>query len=172
MLDLQTLLTYLSLISVPVGIFYYMMTLRNQSRTRKTQLFMEIYNKFNDSTEKTQEFMELARWEFDGYDDFMERYGPEKNIRTWSNLYHTMMFYEGIGILVKRGLVDIEMVEDFMSGVVMAFWGRYGPILKEYGVRDGHPTFAEWTEYLYDQIRPIYEAQHGVEAVRRYVGDG
>ena len=137
MLDLQTLLTYLSLVSIPVGIFYYMMTLRNQSKTRETQLFMEIYNKFNESVEKTQDWKELVTLEFDGYADFMERYGPGKNPRTWASLYYTMMFYEGMGILVKRGLIDIEMVEDFMSGVVMSFWGRYGPILKEHGQREG-----------------------------------
>jgi len=172
MLELQTLLTYLSLISIPVGIFYYVMTLRNQSRTRRTQLFMEIYNKFNDSVEKTQGFMELVGLEFDGYDDFMERYGPDRDPRIWASLYHNMMFFEGIGILVKRGLIDVEMVEDFMSGVIMNTWGKFGPIHKEIRVRLGHPTWAEEYEYLYNQIRLIYERQHGVEAVRRYVGDG
>jgi hypothetical protein len=34
MIDLQTVLTYLTLISVPVGVFYHIMTLRN---TRKNQ---------------------------------------------------------------------------------------------------------------------------------------
>jgi hypothetical protein len=167
--SIQTLLTYLTLISVPVGVLYHIMTLRNQSKTRKTQLFMEVYNKFNDTVEKTQENLEFNRLEFDGYDDFIEKYSWGINPRFWAKLYHTMMFYEGIGLLVKRGLIDIEMVEDFMSGVIMGFWGKYGPILKEFGARRNYPTFGEWTEYLYNQIRPIYERQHGIEGVRRYV---
>jgi len=36
--SLQTLLTYLTLISVPVGVFYHVMTLRNTQRNRKLQL--------------------------------------------------------------------------------------------------------------------------------------
>jgi hypothetical protein len=50
-LTLQTLLTYLTLISVPVGVFYHIMTLRNTRRnqeltleTRQAQMFMQIYN--------------------------------------------------------------------------------------------------------------------------------
>lgn len=48
--SLQTLLTYLTLISVPVGIFYYIMTLRNNSKnqrqtldTRQTNILMNLY---------------------------------------------------------------------------------------------------------------------------------
>ena len=132
---------------------------------------MDVYNKFNDTVEKTQETLALNRLEFDGYDYFIEKYSWESNPRVQARLYHSMMFYEGIGLLVKRGLIDIEMVEDFMSGVIMGFWGKYGPILKETAKRMDFPTYGEWTEYLYNQIRPIYERQHGIEAVKRYVPD-
>ena len=53
-LILQTLLTYLTLISVPVGVFYHIMTLRNtgknqemQLETRQAQLFMQIYQEMS-----------------------------------------------------------------------------------------------------------------------------
>ncbi len=52
MIDLQTILTYLTLISVPVGVIYHIMTLRNtrknqllQLETRQTQLYMQVLNK-------------------------------------------------------------------------------------------------------------------------------
>jgi len=147
------------------------MTLRNQSRTRKTQLFMDIYNKFNESVEVIQETLTIPTLEFDGYDDFIEKYGQENNPRAWAKLYYDMMFFEGLGILVKRGLIDIEMVEDFMSGVIVMYWGKLGPIHKEIRIHQHHPTWAEWTEYLYNQIKPIYERQHGVEAVKHYIND-
>jgi hypothetical protein len=50
MVDIQNVLTYLTLISVPVGVFYHIMTLNNtrknqqlQLETRQTQLFMNLY---------------------------------------------------------------------------------------------------------------------------------
>ena len=42
-ITLQTLLTYLTLISVPVGVFYYITTLRNQNRARQAQLLMQMH---------------------------------------------------------------------------------------------------------------------------------
>ena len=169
MVDYQTLSIVLTGLGIMGAIIYYTLTLRNTNKTRKTQLFMEVYNKFNDTVEHTQENLAFNRLEFDGFDDFMEKYGPDANPRVFAKLYHSMMFYEGIGLLVKRGLIDIEMVEDFMSGVIMGFWGKYGPILKESARRWNYPTYGEWAEYLYKQIRPIYERQHGIEGVRRYV---
>jgi hypothetical protein len=169
MVDYQTLSIVLTGLGIMGAIIYYALTLRNTNKTRKTQLFMDVYTKFLGTVETTQENLEFNRLEFDGYDDFIEKYGLDVNPRVFAKLYHSMMFYEGIGLLVKRGLIDIEMVEDFMSGVIMGFWGKYGPILKEFGVQYNYPTYGEWTEYLYKQIRPIYERQHGIEGVRRYV---
>jgi len=168
---LQTLLTYLTLISVPVGVVYHILTLRNQGKTRRTQLFMDVYTKFLGTVETTQENQRFNRLKFDGYNDFIEKYSWESHPWVRAKLYHTMMFYEGIGLLVKRGLIDVEMVDDFMSGVIMGFWGRYGPVLKGIARDMDYPTYGEWTEYLYNQIRPIYEKQHGIEGVRRYVPD-
>ena len=38
MIDLESLLTYFTLISVPIGVIYHILTLRNQSRTRQFQI--------------------------------------------------------------------------------------------------------------------------------------
>ena len=84
--SIQTLLTYLTLISVPVGVFYHIMTLRNtrknqelQLETRQTQLFMEIYKTY--ASKQFQKDLEQMRyvWEFEGLDDFFYKYGVENN---------------------------------------------------------------------------------------------
>ena len=49
MVDTQTVLTYLTLISVPVGVAYHILTLRNQSRTRQAQLFMQLFDRYREN---------------------------------------------------------------------------------------------------------------------------
>jgi hypothetical protein len=56
MINIQALLTYLTLISIPVGVTFHIMTLNNtrknqqqQLETRQAQLFMQMYNKLDDS---------------------------------------------------------------------------------------------------------------------------
>lgn len=36
-------------------------------------------------------------------------------------------YFEGIGVLVKRNLVDPSMVDDLMSGRFIDFWEAMGP---------------------------------------------
>jgi hypothetical protein len=51
MIDIQTVLTYLTLISIPVGVFYHITTLRNAEKARSTQLATYVSNKLQDLRE-------------------------------------------------------------------------------------------------------------------------
>ena len=75
MIDLQTILTYLTLISVPVGVAYHIMTLnitrKNQQmqlENRKVQLYMQLLDRFA-SEENRLRSAKVLEMEFDGYSD-------------------------------------------------------------------------------------------------------
>ena len=67
-------------------------------------------------------------------------------------------YLEGIGVLVRRGLIDPSFVDDLMSGAIVNYWERFGPYMLEYRRRDW-PQAGEQIEYLYNQIKPIVERQ-------------
>ena len=89
MVDIQTVLTYLTLISVPVGVFYHIMTLNNtrknqeltlkaqqqQLETRQAQIFMQLYNKWGDDLRES--FNQITSMEYKDFADFKEKYGDE-----------------------------------------------------------------------------------------------
>jgi hypothetical protein len=163
-ITLQTLLTYLTLISVPVGVFYHIMTLRNtkknqelQLETRQAQLFMQITNKWSDV-----EFKRIARgildWEWDDYDDYKRKYIDDKeNMLLWTSLG---TYLEGIGILVVRGLVDIGLVDDLFSAYIISYWEKFESIELEVRERFNVPQSGEWVEYLYREVKKITLDQH------------
>lgn len=169
MIDLQTMLTYLTLISVPVGVFYHIMTLRNTRKnqeltlkaqeqaleTRQAQLFMHIYsNWYNiDFWEKWENVMQF---DYRGYDDANERLTPEIKLSARS----LFAFFEGLGVLVKRGLIGPELIDDLMSAMIVSFWDKWKDFYIEYRVRRNAPMVAEWIEYLYNVIKPMMEEQH------------
>ena len=79
MIDLQTILTYLSLISIPTGVIYYILTLRNNQRnqdfaneTRKAQLYMQISDKMS-TVESMKLSQELFDMEWTDFEDFKRR---------------------------------------------------------------------------------------------------
>jgi hypothetical protein len=131
--SLQTALTYLTLISVPIGVFYHIMTLRNN---------------------------EPMEWEFNDFEDFWEKYGRKNNPEAFSLRGSVGGYFEGMGVLVQRGLIDITIADDLISGVITSFWDKFGPIYLGMRKRLNYPQYGEWVEYLYNQIKPIVEEQH------------
>ena len=170
----QMVLSTLQTIALIVGIAYYLIIMRNSQRTREltlqsqdqaletrqTQLFMYMYDRWSDP-EFMKHYYEIMEWNWTDYDDFWERYGASKNPDTYLHFSTIGRFFEGVGVLVKRELVDPLLVDDLMSGHVLRFWERFGEsIIKEYQVRANSPTYYEFVEYLYSVIKPIAESQH------------
>ena len=69
-------------------------------------------------------------------------------------------FLEAIGVLVNRGMIDVTLVDDLMSGSILKWWEKFEPVQLEIRERFNWPQNAEWGEYIYKQIKPIVEEQH------------
>ena len=174
MVELDTVLSLLQTASIIIGVFYYIMTLQNSNKnqqltlkaqenateTRQAQLFMYLYETWS-SPEFSKHWYIIRSWEWTDYDDFMEKYGDKKNPDLYISFSTVTKFFEGLGVLVKRGLVDPTMVDDLMSGFIIRLWEDFGEsFIKDMRVRQGFPQAYEWGEYLYNVIKPIADQQH------------
>ena len=163
--SLQTVLTYLTLISIPVGVVYHIMTLRNSQKiqkhaqdTRQAQLLMQIYDHLREDKFNTQ-YTNLFQYEWKDYDDFIARFSDDLEFRAMMN--YVGSFFEGVGVLVYRNLLDPKLVDDLMSSYVFRVWEKIGPVIKESRIRHNRPELWEYFEYLYDEIMKIYIQEHG-----------
>ena len=160
MVDIQNLPVVMTGIGLIVAIMYYTLTLRNATKTRQAQLYMQIYDKWS-SPEFNQQWGEIINnWEWEDFDDFNEKYGSENNSLGLSKWFSTAAYFEGIGVLVKRKLIDVSLVDDLMSGYIIRFWLKFSPIIVEWRERYDWPQALEWAEYLYNEISQIAEQQH------------
>ena len=154
-------------IGIIVSILYYTNVLGNanktqqmQLETRQAQLFMQIYDKWTDP-EFNEMVNEVIHKEWKDYDEWYD------NTNNWAHNSENTgknravgQYFEGIGVLVKRGLVDVQLVDDMMSGFVLAYWNIQGPYYKEFRKRFNAPAVLEWAEYLYEEVRKVAEKQH------------
>ncbi len=62
-------------------------------------------------------------------------------------------YYKGVGLLVRRKLIDLNLVEELMGISIVLHWEKSGPIIKELRERLNLPQFAEWFEYLYNEMQ-------------------
>lgn len=165
--SLQTLLTYLTLISVPVGVFYHVMTLRNtrknqqlQLETRQAQLFMQLFNRWNDPSfakvygdyryktcaEANNDPEEISKIAIKA---LFESYDPD----IWIPIQTLAQYFEGVSILVQKGLIDINMVERLLSGRIAWYWDSTEPFIQYVRERINDPTMYHEIEVLAEEMR-------------------
>ena len=61
------------------------------------------------------------------------------------------LFSEGVGVLLHRKLVDISLVDDLFSGPIKMAW-EMKPITDDTRKQLSQPQYAEWAEYLYNEM--------------------
>ena len=167
----QMVLSTIQTIALVVGIVYYLTIMRNSQinqelarkaqeqalETRQAQLFMQIYNKFTEEN-FSRNFFETQEWKWQDIDEYIEKYEePIESHAKWAILAN---YFEGVGVLVKRGLLDVSLVDDLMSGATMRFWEKFEDLIKETRIRYNFPQRAEYIEYLYNQVKTVVKEQH------------
>ena len=176
MASFEFLAVILTGLGLTASIVYYSTILSNANKTRELQLqaqehatetrqaqmFMDLYKQFNDP-DFVKRKRRVANFEFTSYEEYDKKYGPESNSEAYDDHFSVAAFFEGIGILVKRGLID-----DMMSESVLSFWGKYRDVFYKVRRKYNYPTSAEHVEYLYESVKKIVEEQHGKEVASRY----
>jgi len=105
----------------------------------------------------------IEQWEWEDYDDWYKKYRSDAD--TYNKFAIIATFFEGMGVLIKRKLIDVTFVDDLMSGPIMQFWQKYGPIILEDRRRRKVSTMWEWCEYLYDRVKEVSVKEHGSKHV-------
>ena len=96
--------------------------------TRQVQMFLGISRQLH-----SKEYM--AAWDrafeesnWTNYDEFQELW-KEKEFREAFNVVAT--YYEGLGVLVREGFLNIRYVALLMSGATMNYWSKLKPIVED-----------------------------------------
>ena len=124
---------------------------KRELETRQAQLFLQLYSKYYDR-EWVSALQKALYIDFQGFDDWWEKYGPS-NPEALQNFVVISHYFEGAGVLVKKGLLDPSLVADLVSEELSDYWEKYGPVIKEYRKRSNKPKAGENQEYLYDLFK-------------------
>ena len=60
--------------------------------------------------------------------------------------------YETIGLLVFREMASVWMVRELTGGLTVVMWRKLGPWVEAVRKEQGHPAFAEWFQWLAEQL--------------------
>jgi len=93
MVDVVTVSTIVTTVSVVVGVAFAIMELRHMARTRRTDVIMRIYESFR-SREIVEAIFKIGGAKFENFDDYVKKYGLVDAVQV-------IEIFESVGILLE-----------------------------------------------------------------------
>ena len=156
---LQTVSIAIASAGVFVAAVYYILQIRHQTKQRQTDMVMRLYATFG-STEFQKAYQKMMNLEYEDYADYVKRYGTNTEVQ--AAVTSVSVFFEGIGVLVKRNLINMSLVDDLLSTDILSTWEKRKPIVEGSRKKSGRPQAWEWFEYLYNEMK---KREQGVKNV-------
>ena len=151
------LLQSLSYIAAAIGVFtavvYYVMNLRNQNRTRQAQLFMQVHARWADRDFIKGFFNILNVWEWKDFDDWNSKYGQRNNEEAFLTFCEIMWYLDGVGLMVREGLIDISLVEAIYLDRIIKIWEKGYTLALGLRELNRNPDYYGNFEYLYREMK-------------------
>ena len=156
------MIEYLPLVLTGLGltasIVYYANVLSNANKTqqmqldtRQAQLFMPLFETYRNPDFRKL-MIEIQNQSWDTVEEFIEKYGREANPDAFANRTALASYFDGIGVLLKKDLVDIGMVNDLIGNSIISIWERLGEVFINTRKRVKNLYIYNDFEYLYNQI--------------------
>jgi hypothetical protein len=145
MVDVFTVSTIVTAVSVVVGVVFAVLELRHLARTRRTDVILKIYERFGNR-DIVDAIMKIGSAKFESFDDYVKKYGLTDTVQV-------LEIFDEVGILLEQGLVDINLVDNLFGPSVNTAWESNLQTLIS-GIRRGsnQPSFFSHVDYLYKRL--------------------
>ena len=151
MVDIAAVSIVIASAGVLAGVIYYILEIRHQSRLRQTESVIKLSPWFNMNAREVQEAItQVCSIEYENYDDYLERYSGKPEHTTLKILGN---YFEGMGILVYRKLVETDIVYDFWGDIIQSSWEKIEPLVAGMRKDSGDLNMFKFWEYLYHEMK-------------------
>ena len=166
----QMALSTLQTISIMVGIYYYLMILRNTEKTRRKDILFQRINIIDENFYKQWTNMFREDWStFSEWTEYRKEH-PE----SYNFLAYVMMTLNSVGVMLKQNIVDEQtLFEAFSPPLVVWTWMKTSPIVFAWRETINLPNYHSGFEYLNDRALALYPDMRKVydfrEATAKYL---
>jgi hypothetical protein len=145
MVDTQTVSIAIASAGILAAATYYVLQIRHQTKLRQTDLVMRLYSTFG-SKEFQDAWTRIDSTEFKNYDEYVKKYGAGDYVQCAT-------FFEGIGVLLQKKLIDINLVDALFAIPLKYMYERMKPIIEGNKEQFHNPRVFEYFEYLYNEMK-------------------
>jgi hypothetical protein len=138
---------FLGGLAVIGGVVFAVIQMRQYREGKQREIALELLRSF-----QTPDFAKALRAVYNMPDDLtkegIEAYaGDDMHL-----VYALMTTWESLGVLVFRGEVSLDLVDDFFSGPITISWRKLKPYVFGEREQQNRETIEEWFEWLAEQL--------------------
>lgn len=159
MTNVETISIVIAAVSVVIGVINSIRSSQKaeeqrqtEIETRQAELFSNIYSRWTDP--EFAKHYGAARWHLPSDPEKIR----ERGLETWDPdafaSYHVLFtFFEGLGVFVKKGLIDMEYIDDLFSRRIIQLWEQFEPWIVHRRREMENPDYVDSWEYLYNLMK-------------------
>jgi hypothetical protein len=132
---------------VLVAAAFYILNLRMSQRTLRINVTNNLLQTYQ-SEEGQKSFLDLMYYEWSDYEDFDRKYGSKNNRDATAKRFWMWETYNNMGMMLRKGFVDIDVLNDMGLQGIVYFWEKYKPIVVETRRRYNGKDYCRDMEYL------------------------
>ena len=142
MIELSVIRDLVAIFGVIAGFSYYVLTVRNAQKERQMGMLMQLYQT-KHSPEGIYRMWRIMVLTWDDFDDYLEKWGPYDHPEVTEELKlitSSWSFYDGLGKILKEGMVDLDTVYEMLGLRILMVWFKYETIIKSLrNFEEGNP---------------------------------
>jgi hypothetical protein len=143
--DVLTVSTIVTALSVVIGVVFAVLELRHLARTRRTDVILKIYERFG-GREIVDAIMKIGGAKFESFDDYVKKYGLADTVQV-------LEIFDEVGVLLEQGLVDINLVDNLFGPSVNTAWeSNLQTLIRGIRKASNQPSFFSHVDYLYRRL--------------------
>lgn len=136
-------LSALANLSVIGGIVLGLLQLRAIARQRQEDMVLRAFEPFLDPA-FSRAFWQVQAWKYTTFAQF----DAEATLEDRVTLDVVSVQFETMGLLYKRGLAELDFLDDLMAEPTLMTWNRIAPIVYGFRAKANVPGWSQWHERL------------------------
>jgi hypothetical protein len=162
----RLILDVVSTIAIFLGIVYGALELRQFRQTREREATFELMRLIQTPEFSSALTTLLQLPDSADADDMLSLPKPQLD-----QLYHLQSTWESLGILVYRGDVSLELVDEFYGGPILYSWSRLQPLVEFNRRTFQRESLNEWFQWLVERLQDSYQGASEAEPAHKAYRD-
>lgn len=146
-MDSSLLFDIVTTVTVVAGVIFAALEVRHMNKSREHANMLALMSSFT-----SPDFNQALLLVFE-MPNGLDKKGVEKHFgKDMNKIFTVLTTLESFGVLLHRGEVTIDLLDDFFSGPIVLTWQKLEQYIQDLRKETNRETISEWVQWLAEQM--------------------